>query len=103
MGHVFDRSLAVLGGIADVLRLRPFNQRELVAQSFNNIFGLIKAERGLRNIRNAAWIGNFQSFHLFHAAYYLGHLRRFAECADDLIMIAVADENDAVIALGILD
>ena len=100
MGHVFDRSLAVLGGIADVLRVWPFNQWELVAQGFNNVLGFIQAERGLRNVCNTRGIGNFQLFYFFHTAHDLGDFRGFAQSSDDFIMVTVAPDRGIGLSPG---
>jgi len=48
----FYCNLSILGGVADVLRSRTFNVRELLLQGLNDIFCFVKAERCLSQVCN---------------------------------------------------
>src|SRR5947209_11147864 len=97
---MFHRHLAVLGGIADILGMRPLNVRELAAQRFNNISCLVQTKRRLREISDSIRIRHRQRFDLSRRTYNLGHGRRLTERADYFIVIAVADEDKRITFLG---
>src|SRR6266481_7534786 len=102
MRYVFYSRLAVLRCIADILCMRAFNQWELFAQSGDHVLRLVEAERGLRDVSDARRIRHFQMLYLFRSSDDLGHVRGFAESADDFIVVVMSDQNNAVAAFGVL-
>src|ERR1700730_8372049 len=98
--YVLDRDLAILGGIADILRVRAFDVGKLAAQGFDDVFGFVQAERGLGQVSHAVGIGHAQRFNLRRRSYDLGDTWSLAQRADDFIVIAVADEDQRIAFLG---
>ena len=99
------RDLPVLGGVANILRVGTFDVGELAAQSFDDVFGFVEAQRCLSQIRYAIGIGNGQRIDLRRGSYDLSHGWSFAQSANGIplimglhegIVIAMADENERV-------
>ena len=73
---------------------------KLPAQRRDYILCLFQAQRGLGGKGHALGIGDGQLLDFLRAADHLGDGGSFAQGADHLIMITVADEDDAVIIFG---
>ena len=56
-GHLFDRDLSILGGIADVLRRRTLDIGKALLQSRDNVGSFIETEGRLSQIRDSIGIG----------------------------------------------
>ena len=54
--------LTIFGGVADILRRRALDVRELLPQGRDDVFGLVETKRGLRKKRDAIRIGHGQRF-----------------------------------------
>src|SRR6185312_13264369 len=94
--YAFDGHLAIFGGVADVLRFGSANHRESFFKTRHDVFGFIEAERRLRQICYVRGVWNVQRIHVFDRLHQ-HHLRgRFAERADDFVMVLVADQDDRV-------
>jgi hypothetical protein len=59
-----------------------------------NRLGVVEAERGLRQVGDAVVSRDVQLLDLAHALDHVRAVRRFAERADDLVVVAVADQDD---------
>src|SRR5260221_4212532 len=96
MSYVFYSRLAVLRCIADILCMRAFDQGKLFAQRGNHVLRLVEAERGLRDVSDARRIRHLKMLYFFRSSDDLGHVRGFAESADDFIVVVMSDQNNAV-------
>src|SRR5262249_18836317 len=102
VGNVFHCRLAVLRRVTDVLRVRSFDHRKLLAQGIDHVLGLVQAQRGLSDVRHARWIWYFEVRHFLSAADHLSHIWSFTQGTDHLVVVMMADKNNAVATLGIL-
>src|ERR1700733_8235931 len=103
MGDVFDRYLAILGGVADVLSVGSDNFGEFCLEGVDNISRFIEAQGGLGKVGNPFRIWDLQGCHFFHRGNHLSHLGSFAEGTLNLIMIAMPDQHQRIAATGKLD
>ncbi len=99
-GNVFHRRLAVLRRVTNVLRVRPLDVGEALAQRFDHVRGLVQAQRGLRQIGDAIRIGHVQVVHVFGRIHHLRHQRSFAQRADDFVVIAMSDQDERIAFAG---
>ena len=102
-GHLLYRDLAVLSGVANILRGRAFDVGEFLFQGGDDVFGFVEAECGLREIGDAIGIGNGERLDLLGIADDLSNQRSFAEGADDFVVIVVTDEDQRIAFFGELD
>ena len=90
---MLDRFLAVLRGIADIIRSRSLNVWKTFAQARDNFLRVVKAECGLGQKRQPLRIINLESIHGFDAIHYNRLLRGLARRPYNFLMIAVADQD----------
>jgi hypothetical protein len=95
LGNRLHRHLAVLGGVADILRGRALNQREALFEALDDVARFIQAERGLGQIADARGVGQFEAVDILHGLHQVAACGTFAQRADHLVVILVADEHDA--------
>ena len=100
MRHIAHRHLAVLRGIADVLRMRADDVGKLHLERMNDVARFVQAQRGLSQIGHAVRVRHLERLDLLGARNHLGHIRRFAQGALDLVVVAMADEHQRVALLG---
>jgi hypothetical protein len=93
--------LAVLSGVADVLRGWPLNGRESLPQPFIYLAGVVKAQSRLRETRDPFRVRHPERSDFFRAADDPDGVRSLAESTDDFIVIRMTDQDDRVILLGI--
>src|SRR5690349_22066872 len=91
--YIFHSDLTVFSGVADVLRVRSLNVGILAFEGLNNIPRFIQAESGLREISNAIGIGHRQHLDFLRAADHLSHIRSLSQRTDNLIVIAMSDQD----------
>src|SRR6185437_1453424 len=103
MRHILYGRLAVLGGIADVLRMRPDDLGKFRLQRANRIPRIVQRERGLREIRDVFGVGNLKRLDLGGVRNNLRYVRGFAQCAFNFVVVAVSYENERVALLGEFD
>ena len=103
VGHVLYRYLTVFCRVANILRMRADDPGELHLQRLNNVSRLIERQGRLRQIRHVLRIGNLQRLYLFPARNHLCDVRRFAQRAFNLVVIAVPDQHQRVPLLRKLD
>ena len=101
--YLLDRDLAVLGGVANILRGRTFDVGEFLLQRGDDVFGFVEAERGLREIRDAIGIGHGERLDLLRASDNLRDKGSLAEGSDNFVVVMVADEDERITFLGELD
>src|SRR5215471_12282860 len=102
-GYVLHRHLAIFCGVANVLRGRALDVWELRGQSGDDVARFIKAEGRLGQVRDAVGIGDRNRLDFRGRTDNLCHSRRLAQRTDDLIMIAVPDQDQRISLLGKLD
>src|SRR5258708_7324848 len=100
---MFHRDVAVLSGVANVLRMRAFDVRELPLQRFDNIFGFVQAQGGLGEVRTPIGARDGQSLYLGGRSDDLGNRWGLASRADDFVVIAMADQYERVAFFGKLN
>ena len=100
MCHVADGYLAILRGIADVLRVRSDDVREFQLQRVDNIPRFGKAQSGLRQICHAVWIRDLKRLNFSDIRNDLGNLRCFAECPLNFVVVAVANKDQRIALLS---
>ncbi len=93
-GDLLDRFLAVLRGIANIVARRPLDEGEFLAQARHNFLRVVKAQGRLRKEGELAGIVDFESIHGGYGIHHDGAVRRFARGADDLLMVAMADQDN---------
>jgi hypothetical protein len=103
VGDIADGHLAVLRGVADVLRVRPGDVGVLGLEGVDDVAGLVERERGLREVSDTIGVRHLKGFDVGDVRDDLGDIGRFAEGAFDLVVVAVADEDQRVALLGKLD
>ena len=69
-------------------------------QRLDYMAGFIQAQSRLRQVGHAVRIGHVQIIHVLGCIHHLGHQRSFAQRADDLVMIAVADQDQRIAFAG---
>ncbi len=62
MGHVADGYLAVLGGVADVLRVGTGDVGKLELEGMDDVAGFVEAQSGLGEVGDPVGIGNLEGF-----------------------------------------
>ena len=103
MGDVFDRYLAILRGVADVLGMGSDNFGELCLEGVDNVPRFIEAQGGLRKVGNPFRIWDLQGCDFFYRGNHLGHFGSFAEGALNLVVIAMPDQHQRVASTGKFD
>src|SRR5579862_4211031 len=103
MRNILDSRLAILGGLADVLRKRADNVRELFLEGLDNIASFVERKRCLCQIGNTIWIRNFKRLNFPGARYYRRDVRRLAQSALNFIVIAMANKHQRIALLRELD
>ena len=102
-GELLDGRLAVRRGVTDVVGARPGDVREALAQLVDDRARLVDRERGLRDVGDAVGIGDLERVDVVLGLDQDDVLGRLAHRALDLLVAAVADEDDRVALLGELD
>src|ERR1700678_4053697 len=102
-GNVLNSNLPILRGIADILRRRALDVGKALAQRGDNVARLIQAERGLRQVSYAVGIGQRYRRNFRGRADNLRHRWRLAESSNDLVVIAMANQNQRIAFLRKLD
>ena len=95
----FHGTLAVLGGIADVVRRRVDELREALAQAVHGLAGLVDGERGLGDPHDARGVAHDDALDLVGGAHDLNMIRRLAERALDLLVALMPHQDDVVVLL----
>src|SRR5712692_3973718 len=101
--NMFNRNLAVFSGVADILSVRATNIGELLLEGSNRVFGFVEAQSRLGDIGHTVRIGHHQGLNFLRVADHLGHERGLTQGPDDLIMVTVADQDDGIAFLGVLN
>jgi len=86
--------LPVGRGVTDVFRERAADVRVLLAKRRDDCLGVAEAESGLREVSDAMVRGDVQLFDLADVFDDVRAVGRFAEGADDFVVIAVTDQDD---------
>ena len=103
MSHVTDCDLAVLSGVANVLRVGANYVWKLNLKGVNDVARLVEAKGGLGEICDAVRVGNLKRLDLGDVGDNLCNFRRFAQGALDFIVVAVADEDQRIALTGEFD
>ena len=74
-----------------------------IFEGVDDVARLVERERGLGEIGHAVGVGHLEGRDLSDIRDHLGRLRRFAQRAFDLVVVAVADQHQRVALLGELD
>lgn len=96
---VFDGALAVLGGVADVVRRRIDELREALTQAVHGLAGLVDRERGLGDPHDARGVAHDDVIDLVGGADDLDVIGGLAEGTLDLLVALMAHEDDVVVFL----
>ena len=99
MGDLADRVLAVLCGIADVVRRGRGDLGEPAPQRRDYLGGLVGCERRLCEVRDRAprLERKLQPADVVRALHDVKTARCLTESPDDLLVIGVADEDEVVV------
>ena len=97
LGHLLDRFLAVLRGIANVVTCGPLDRRELLAQARHDFLRIIEAQSRLRKERQLLGIIDFQRVHGLHGVHHDGAVRGFSRRSHNLLLVSVPDENNGAL------
>ena len=95
--------LPVLRGVADVVLRRRGDLGKPLLQPGDDAVGVVDAERRLREVGHLAFVGHFERGHVFGRLDQDDRLGRLAHRADHFVVPFVADEQDRVAGLGVLD
>lgn len=74
-----------------------------MAQASHNLLGVVKRKRRLSQERQPLRVGHIELIDFFDAAYYQCPIRRFTRCTNDLLMVAVTDQNNGATLTGELE
>ena len=96
---VLDGALAVLGGVADVVRRRVDELREALAQAVHGLAGLVDGERGLGDPHDARGVAHDDVIDLVGGADDLDVIGGLAKRALDLLVALMAHQDDVVVFL----
>ena len=96
---VLDGALAVLGGVADVVRRRVDELREALAQAVHGLAGLVDGERGLGDPHDARGVAHDDVIDLVGGANDLDVIGGLAKRALDLLVALMAHQDDVVVFL----
>ena len=96
---VLDGALAVLGGVADVVRRRVDELREALAQAVHGLAGLVDGERGLGDPHDARGVAHDDVIDLVGGADDLDVVGGLAKRALDLLVALMAHQDDVVVFL----
>ena len=98
-GHAFDRLLAIGGGVADVLFVRPDDRRKALLEQRDDLGSVVHRKRGLRNIGEPGGIARNEGRRV-REGLDQGHGagRQLPDRADHLGMSGMADQRDLVAA-----
>ena len=99
-GDLLDRLLPVLGGVADVVGRRTYQQRELLPQPGDGLQGLVDAERGLRQPDEGLVGGEFEVVDVVGSLDEGGALWRLPHGALHLLVTGVPDQEDVGVLGG---
>ena len=94
-----DGDLSVLGRVADVFRRWALNRGEPPFQHGDDGFRLVEAERGLGEVGDILVL-DLYGLGFLHARHDSRPVGRFADGSDDLVVIAMTDQNNAAVSLG---
>ena len=99
-GQLLDRDLAVGGRVTDVVGLRRGDVREALAQTGDDLPGLVDRERRLGDEGDVVGIGELERVDVGDRLDQDDVLGRLAGGPLDLLVTLVADEHDRVPLLG---
>ena len=99
MGDLAHGVLAVLGGIADVIRGRGGDLGEPALQRSHDLGGLVGRERRLGQVGDGALRlgGELEAVHVVGAFHDVKTFRCLPEGPDDLLVVGVTDEDEVVV------
>ena len=103
MGDVADGYLAILGGVADVLRVGAGDVGKLLFEGVDDVAGFVERERGLGEIGDAIGIGHDEFGNFSNVGNNLSDVGSFAQSAFDLVVVAVANKDKRISLLGEFD
>ena len=96
---VLDGDLAVLGGVADVVRRRVDELGEALAQAVHRLAGLVHGQRGLGDPHDARGVAHDDVVHLVGSTDDLDVVGCLAEGTLDLLVALMAHQDDVVVLL----
>src|ERR687891_678815 len=99
-GHLLDRVLPVLGGVADVVPGRRLDPREPLPQHLDDAVRFVDRERGLGEVRDPCGVGDLDRAGLVDVPHQADVLGGLAAGPDDLLVPLVADQEDRRLFLG---
>ena len=102
-GHLLDCFLAVLRGVADVVRSGSTNRRKTLAKAGHNFLRVVQTERGLCEKRQMLGVVHVERIHGLDGIHHESAVGRLPRCADNLLMVAVADQDDSALFAGKLE
>lgn len=98
-----DRCLPILGCVADVLALWGNDGRIALFEAGNYPLRIVDAQGRLGEVYHALGILYFQCFHIFDGRNQANGSGGLSQCADDFVMLAVANQHDGKTFAGVTD
>jgi hypothetical protein len=94
LGDLLDSFLPILRCVTNVIAGRPDDFGKALAEAGDNLLGVVEAEGGLREEGKLIRILDHKSIDGRDGIDNQGAVRSFAGCADDFLVVLMADEND---------
>src|SRR5215813_3261492 len=101
--HFFHSHLPIFGRVTDILCVRALDVGEFLLEGRNDVLGLVETQGRLRQVRHTVRVRYAKRFDLRWGSNDLRDGRGFAQRSDDLVVIAVANEDERITVFGKLD
>ena len=98
--NLLDGNLAVLGGVANVIRWRVLQRWNLYAQLLHCLHGFVNTQGGLAQPHNLARVAHHCLAGVLRAIDDLNPIRRLTRGSLNLFVASVAHQDDVVVFLG---